>query len=181
MIDIIGKITGDVLTKDGYYLTKIAVKRKSENIDILPLVIPFTAVGSDLINSDNLVFVHGKVKSTNKDRHLFVFVEVVSISLYDDLSSDTINNANLEGFVCKAPINRHTPLGRNITELLIAVNTPTTSSYIPCILWNNKNADSLKVGSKVKVNGRLQSRDYTKLNIVHTTYELSVSDINICL
>ena len=85
--------------------------------------------------------------------------------------------------MCKNPIYRKTPLGREIADVLIAVNrTYKKSDYIPCILWgrNAKYCENLEVGTKVKVNGRIQSRNYEKKldenNIIKkTAYEVSVS------
>ena len=77
----------------------------------------------------------------------------------------SLNDAKLEGFICKNPIYRKTPLGREIADILVAVNrTYNRSDYIPCILWgrNAKYCENLEVGTKVNVEGRIQSRTYEK-------------------
>ena len=75
------------------------------------------------------------------------------------------NYIYLEGFLCKPPIKRTSPLGRDICDLMIAVNRMyNKSDYIPCIAWgrNANYADNLKVGTKVYLEGRIQSREYKK-------------------
>ena len=95
------------------------------------------------------------------------------------------NQIFLDGYICKEPIYRKTPLGREIADLLIAVNRSYgKSDYIPCICWgrNARFASSFIVGSHVQIWGRIQSREYVKkLNELETekrvAYEVSVSKI----
>jgi len=84
----------------------------------------------------------------------------------------------LEGFLCKQPTYRHTPHGREIADVMLAVNRQYgKSDYIPCILWG-RNAyfvKDLKAGSSLRVAGRIQSREYNKNGERKTAYELSVN------
>ena len=80
-------------------------------------------------------------------------------------SNENSNKALLEGYICKKPIYRKTPLGREITDVMLAVNRQYgKSDYIPCICWgrNARFSESLELGAHVKVSGRIQSRDYSK-------------------
>ena len=94
----------------------------------------------------------------------------------------------MEGYICKQPVYRKTPLGREIADLLLAVNRPYgKSDYIPCICWgrNARYASGFEVGEHVQVLGRIQSRDYVKKiseleTETRTAYEVSVSKLE-CL
>ena len=95
-----------------------------------------------------------------------------------------MNEIELNGFLCKQPVYRTTPFGREITDMLLAVNrTHNKSDYIPCIVWgrNAKFAQKLNVGDNIIVSGRMQSREYQKKVeddvITKTAYEVSVSKI----
>ena len=100
---------------------------------------------------------------------------------------ENTNEIQINGFVCKAPVYRVTPFGREICDLLIAVNRAfNKSDYIPCITWgkNAKNTSALSVGDNIKITGRIQSRDYKKKVdeeqfVTKTAYEISVSKFEI--
>jgi primosomal replication protein N len=99
-----------------------------------------------------------------------------------------LNEIILNGFLCKEPVYRTTPFGREITDIILAVNRPFgKSDYIPCIAWgrNAKFARNLSVGDNIEINGRIQSREYQKKIsdtevVTKTAYEVSVTAINIC-
>ena len=106
------------------------------------------------------------------------------------LSDEEIKNPNqifLDGYICKKPVYRTTPFGREITDMLIAVNRPyNKSDYIPSIAWgrNARYSEKLKVGDRIKVWGRIQSREYQKRIsdeeiITRTAYEVSISKMEI--
>ena len=113
---------------------------------------------------------------------LTVFARDINTSP-DEASFKNPNNIYLNGFLCKKPVYRTTPFGREITDLLVAVNRAyNKSDYIPCIAWgrNARFAGSLEVGENIKIQGRIQSRDYQKKiseteNITKTAYEISIS------
>ena len=96
-----------------------------------------------------------------------------------------VNQISLDGYICKPPVYRKTPLGREIADLLLAVNRPYgKSDYIPCICWgrNARFASGFEVGEHVQVLGRIQSRDYVKKlseteTETRTAYEVSVSKL----
>ena len=101
----------------------------------------------------------------------------------DDYASP--NNVFLNGYICKPPVYRTTPFGREIADILLAVNRAyNKSDYIPCIAWgrNAKYADSLSVGDNIMIHGRVQSRNYQKKISEDefenkTAYEVSVSKL----
>ena len=114
----------------------------------------------------------------------------MTIFVRELVSKDEIkfsNQINLTGYVCKEPIYRTTPFGREITDVLIAVNRAyNKSDYLPCIAWgrNARFMGDLEIGSKIELAGRIQSRKYTKKIsetevITKTAYEVSIS--NVCL
>ena len=139
------------------------------------------------------VEVAGQFRSYNKlgedgRRHLDLFLFVTAINIYDDEDElEEVTNANLiylDGYLCKPPVFRKTPLGRQITDLLIAVNRPYgKSDYIPCIAWGRvaQWASEFEVGNRVKLYGRVQSREYfkrfskdTEAGEYRDAYEISV-------
>jgi single-stranded DNA-binding protein len=134
--------------------------------------------------------VNGQFRSYNRheeDRNrlvLSVFAREISF-VEEELDGAKTNNILLDGYICKAPVYRKTPLGREIADLLLAVNRPYgKSDYIPCICWgrNARYASSFEVGEHVQVLGRIQSREYVKkLSEVETekrvAYEVSVSKL----
>lgn len=180
-INIIGKITKDVevaymYNKEVFYKTEISVKRLGNVFDVLPLTIPESLIFEDM--SGKTVRIYGSIRTQNKkeENHnklfLYVFVEEIElISGYDDY-----NRVELNGFICKTPIYRTTPGGREISDTIIAVNRPYgKSDYIPCIFWgrNAKSVKELSVGDEISLSGRLQSRTYIKNNHQYITYEVS--------
>ena len=103
----------------------------------------------------------------------------------EELDGAKTNNILLDGYICKLPVYRKTPLGREIADLLLAVNRPYgKSDYIPCICWgrNARYASSFEVGEHVQITGRIQSREYVKKLTEERTerrvaYEVSVSKL----
>ena len=120
---------------------------------------------------------------TETKNRLVLSIFVKEIEFTEDKNILTLNNANFMGYICKEPVYRKTPLGREIADVLIAINrTYRKSDYVPCILWgrNAKFCETLKVGELVKLSGRIQSRTYEKKldngqQIKKTAYEVSVS------
>lgn len=140
--------------------------RPSGIADLVPVPVPSTLVGKR-------VQIEGEFVSYNTyDRKLKLYVRPYNISTTDAADRNTIH---LEGFICKAPIYRKTPAGRDITDLLIAVNHGTESSYLPCIYWGN--AEYLNIGDPISIDGRIQSREYLKNNELHRVNEVSIEKI----
>lgn len=173
---------------EGFYVLYLKVSRLSEAGDVVPLLV-----------SDRLVNVHqsilgrqleakGQFRSYNKheehQNHLILSLFVREIRLLEDgEESQKPNSIYLDGFICKPPVYRMTPLGREIADLLVAVNRAYgKSDYIPCICWgrNARYASNLQVGMRVSVWGRIQSREYQKkvddhTVVTKTAYEVSIS------
>lgn len=160
-----------------FYRTRIRVERLSGTEDLVPIIVSDLLVGKMRINSSlegKWVEVAGQFRSHNKmgddgRKHLELFLFVTAINIYEDEDElEEITNANLiylDGYLCKKPVFRKTPLGRQITDLLVAVNRPYgKSDYIPCIAWGRvaQWASELEVGNRVKLYGRIQSREYFK-------------------
>lgn len=153
------------LTKDENY---IEVSRPSGIVDQVPVFVPKNMVGKR-------VSLKGEFLSTNTyDRKLKLCVYPTEIN--ETLDPD-MNHIHIEGFLCKSPNYRITPGGRHITDLLIAVHHGKESSYLPCIYWGD--ASDLNIGNMVSIDGRIQSREYYKGNIIHTVYEVSVEKLNL--
>lgn len=153
-----------------YYLVYVDVPRTSGFVDRLPVMVSeyLTNVDEDL--RECKVSVYGQYRSYNKHEHdknrLLLSVFALEMKVVDEaFTGSNGNNVYLEGTICKEPIYRITPRGKEITDLMVAVNRPYgKSDYIPCICWGRtaRFASDLLIGDKCIVNGRLQSRFYTK-------------------
>lgn len=178
---------------EGFYMVDLAVKRLSEQVDVIPLTISERLINMNDISLGDMVEVRGQFRSRNqfgedkKRLILSVFVREV-IFLEEEFTDYTKTNfISLDGFICKPPIYRKTPLGREIADLLLAVNRPYgKSDYIPCIVWgrNARYASGLFVGKRLEIYGRIQSREYEKkISEIEvskrTAYEVSVSKMGV--
>ena len=137
----------------------LGVPRKSGTVDMIPVVFR----EDKLVDADVLKII-GEVHTKNKDGHLDVYIYAREIAAGSDKEIGT-NNININGFFCKDPVFRTTPLGRKICDMLIASNRDHyKSDYIPCICWGSKAefAGELNVGANVSLSGRFQSREYVK-------------------
>lgn len=171
---------------EGFYEMRLSVPRLSDQSDILPITISERLIADNLIKVDKEISLSGQFRSYNKidgvksKLMLTIFVREIH-------NEDTcpINTIELNGYICKPPVYRTTPFKREICDILIAVNRAyNKSDYIPCIAWG-RNARYIKnavVGERVKLSGRIQSRDYQKQMpdgrmITRTAYEVSVNKI----
>lgn len=181
---------------EGFYVFMLKCSRTSGNKDILPVIISERLTDITEIKVGQVVTVSGQIRSFN--RHiddvkrrliLSVFARELEILAQDatELSfEENINTVMLDAYICKLPIYRCTPLGREIADILVAVNRPYgKSDYIPCIAWgrNARFAGGLEVGEHIQIQGRFQSREYTKRISdseveTRTAYEVSVSRID---
>lgn len=173
-----------------FYMTDVLVYRNSGTYDLIPFMVSerFIDVGKDY--RDCYILANGQFRSYNRhdgDKSklvLYVFARDVSIS-EDDCEEYELNTVSLKGYICKEPKYRKTPLGREITDVLLAVNRPYgKSDYIPCICWgrNARYADQFEVGAHVQLWGRIQSREYQKkideeVYEKRVAYEVSVSKL----
>lgn len=167
------------------YRVYVEVPRLSGQMDTLPVM-----VSDDLIDPDigyQEVTVMGQYRSYNlKDssgkNHLMLTVYAKEIRLRSPFD-DERNEIFLDGYICKEPIYRETPFGREITDLMLAVNRPDgKSDYIPCISWgrNARFASDFTVGTRVHIWGRVQSREYTK-NLSRKESELRIAyEVSVC-
>jgi single-stranded DNA-binding protein len=189
-VNLVGSIVSDFIYShslygETYYTLTLSVKRDSGKPDLIPLLVSdrLIDVSESLINKS--VYVAGEFRSHNQhdeDKNrvkLYVFVN--RLELLD--TKNNVNDVFLEGYLCKQPTYRLTPLGREIADATLAVNRGyNKSDYIPCILWgrNAHYVSSLSTGDCIRVAGRIQSREYTKDGEVKTAYELSVNLLEIC-
>ena len=155
---------------EGFYMLDISVRRLSNSYDIIPLMISERLLDINQDYRGEMIEVAGQFRSYNrheeKKNRLVLSVFVRELGFVDEEpESSRTNQIFLEGYVCKEPVYRKTPLGREIADLLIAVNRPYgKSDYIPCICWgrNARYASGFQVGSHVELWGRIQSREHTK-------------------
>lgn len=175
---------------EGFYTVDLMVKRLSDSEDLIPLMVSERLVDVTQDYEGEYIIVQGQFRSYNRHEEkknrlvLSVFVRELSFVEEED---DTIktNQIFLDGYICKPPVYRKTPLGREIADLLIAVNRPYgKSDYIPCICWgrNARYASAFEVGGHVLLWGRIQSREYMKRiseeeSEKRIAYEVSVSKL----
>lgn len=178
---------------EGFYMVDVNVKRLSNSEDRIPLMISERLIDVSQDYTGEFIMVSGQFRSYNRHDEqknrlvLSVFVREASF-IEEELDGAKTNNIFLDGYICKLPVYRKTPLGREIADLLLAVNRPYgKSDYIPCICWgrNARFASTFEVGEHVQIMGRIQSREYVKkLTETETekriAYEVSVSKLE-CL
>lgn len=175
---------------EGFYMVDLSVSRLSEQADVIPLMISERLIDVSQDYTGRTLEAIGQFRSYNRHEgmknRLVLSVFVREISFMEEFTDYTkTNQIFLDGYICKEPIYRKTPLGREIADLLVAVNRPYgKSDYIPCIAWgrNARYASGFSVGTRVMIWGRVQSREYTKkLNDSEcekrTAYEVSVSKL----
>lgn len=155
---------------EGFYMLEISVRRLSNSYDVIPLMISERLIDVTQDYRGETIAVSGQFRSYNRHEEkknrlvLSVFVRELEFAEEEPESSRT-NQIFLEGYICKMPVYRKTPLGREIADLLVAVNRPYgKSDYIPCICWgrNARYASGFEVGAHIQLWGRIQSREYTK-------------------
>ena len=175
---------------EGFYMADVLVKRLSNSNDRIPLMISERLIDVTQDYTGEGIKVSGQFRSYNRHEEqknrlvLSVFVREVEF-IDEELDGAKTNHILLEGYICKKPVYRKTPLGREIADLLLAVNRPYgKSDYIPCICWgrNARYASGFEVGEHVQILGRIQSRDYVKKiseteTQTRTAYEVSVSKL----
>ena len=172
---------------EGFYSFIVKVDRLSSEADYLPVTISERLMG-DLKVGDS-VALSGQFRSYNKlvDGKSKLMLTMFARERLNPETTDEINRICLTGYICKEPIFRTTPFGREIADILVAVNRAyNKSDYLPCIAWgrNARFASELAVGEKVELIGRIQSRNYQKKISetqieTRTAYEISVSSITL--
>lgn len=194
-VSVAGEIATDFMFShevygEGFYLTTILVNRLSDRVDEIPLMVSERLMDVTRDYRGELVEAEGQFRSFNRHEGtrnrlvLSVFAREIFFP-QEEVEPARTNRIFLDGYLCKAPIYRKTPLGREIADLLIAVNRPYgKSDYIPCIAWgrNARYASGFEVGNRLRIWGRVQSREYTKRISetqleYRTAYEVSVSKL----
>ena len=177
---------------EGFYMVELAVNRLRNYSDYIPLMISERLIDTEQDYTGQLIRVSGQFRSYNrheeKKNRLVLSVFVRELEFFDEIDeNEKTNQIFLDGYICKEPIYRKTPLGREIADVLLAVNRSYgKSDYIPCICWgrNARFASGFTVGSHIQIVGRVQSREYVKRideeNVEHrVAYEVSVSKVDL--
>ena len=194
-VSVIGKVISEFTFShevfgEGFYILEVAVNRLSDQADIIPLMISERLIDVKQDYRGQTIEAIGQFRSYNRHEgtknRLVLSIFVREYSFMEEFTDYTkTNQIFLDGFICKEPIYRKTPLGREIADLLVAVNRPYgKSDYIPCIAWgrNARYASQFEVGSRLRIWGRVQSREYTKKisekkKKKRVAYEVSVSKL----
>ncbi|MBP3502075.1 MAG: single-stranded DNA-binding protein [Clostridia bacterium] len=200
---LVGKVTSDKkfsheIYGEKFYIFDLEVPRLSGNADIIPITISERLLESEDLAINKKVVIEGQFRSYNSYQNernklvLTVFAKDVKFVENQDeeiqASKDFVSNeVILNGYICKKPIYRQTPFGREIADLLLAVNRAyNKSDYIPCIAWgrNARFCENIEVGTEVKVIGRVQSRTYEKkyedgTSETKVAYEVSISSLEV--
>ena len=194
-VSIMGEIASEFVFShevfgEGFYMVDILVKRLSNSSDRIPVMISERLVDVTQDYQGEYIQILGQFRSYNRHEEkknrlvLSVFTREISFVEEENDKMKT-NQIFLDGYICKMPVYRKTPLGREIADMLVAVNRPYgKSDYIPCICWgrNARFSSTFEVGGHVQVWGRIQSRDYMKkldgdITEKRTAYEVSVSKL----
>ena len=196
-VSIIGKVVSGFTFShevfgEGFYMVELSVKRLSDSSDRIPVMISERLIDVAQDYQGEYIQVEGQFRSYNrheeKKNRLVLSVFAREVSFVEEADDKVRSNQIfLDGFICKPPVYRKTPLGREIADMLIAVNRPYgKSDYIPCICWgrNARFASGFEVGSRVQIWGRIQSREYMKrlegeLTERRTAYEVSISKLEL--
>ena len=182
-LTLVGKVTGEKkfsheIYGERFYVFNLEIARLSGNADIIPITVSERLATDEMLTSGKNLLVKGQFRSYNsydneKNRLILTVFAKDVIELEENNQEENemtkkdmvTNEVVLVGFICKKPIYRQTPFGREIADILLAVNRAyNKSDYIPTIAWgrNARFCQNLEVGTKVKLVGRVQSRMYEK-------------------
>ena len=206
-LTLVGKVTGEKrfsheIYGERFYIFDLSIARLSGNADVIPVTVSERLITDAMLEEGKKLMIKGQFRSYNSYENeknkliLTVFAkDVVEVEENEEIdeenekaSKDTVTNeVVLVGFVCKKPIYRQTPFGREIADLLLAVNRAyNKSDYIPTIAWgrNARFCQNIEVGTQVKVVGRVQSRQYEKkfedgTSEIRVAYEVSVGSLEV--
>ncbi len=197
---LVGKVTSDKrfsheIYGESFYIFDLEVSRLSGNADIIPITISERLIIEKELEIGDKVAIEGQFRSynsyENEKNRLILTVFAKDIQFLNDEEEESnekvTNGVTLVGYICKKPIYRQTPFGREISDILLAVNRAyNKSDYIPAIAWgrNARFCQNIEVGTKVKITGRVQSRNYEKkfedgTTQTRTAYEVSISSLEI--
>lgn len=201
-LKLVGKVTSEKkfsheIYGEKFYIFDLSVPRLSGNADNIPVTISERLLTNQDITVGVKVEIEGQFRSYNSYDHeknrLILTVFVKDIQFLEnqeevEFRKDQISNeVVLDGFICKKPIYRKTPFGREISDILLAVNRAyNKSDYIPCIAWGRtaRFCENMAVGTEVRVVGRVQSRQYEKkfedgTSEIRIAYEVSVASLEV--
>ena len=175
-----------------FYLFDILLRRLSGAYDVIPVMVSDRLMDVEKDYTDCNILVSGQFRSYNKHEEvstkLILSVFAREITFLEEIDEEqNVNSISLDGYICKEPKYRETPLGREIADVLLAVNRPYgKSDHIPCICWgrNARFVGQLDIGSHVRISGRIQSREYQKKLEngefeTRTAYEVSASKVDL--
>ncbi|MEW8995968.1 single-stranded DNA-binding protein [Clostridium sp.] len=186
-----GKVISDLefsheMYGEGFYNFEFEVSRLSDTSDILVITVSERLIAGIDVSIGSELVVDGQLRSYNKfvdgANRLILTVFARDIRQLEERGKNP-NQIFLDGYICKAPVYRTTPFGREIADMLLAVNRLyNKSDYIPTIAWgrNSRFCKSLEVGDNIRIWGRLQSREYQKKVsdtevVKKIAYEVSIS------
>ena len=204
-LTLVGKVTGEKkfsqeIYGERFYIFNLSIPRLSGNSDIIPITVSERLIKEDTLQEGNKLLIKGQFRSYNSYENeknrliLTVFAkDIMEVEENEEEENDIVrkdivtNEVVLVGYICKKPIYRQTPFGREIADLLLAVNRAyNKSDYIPCIAWgrNARFCQNLEVGTQVKVVGRVQSRTYEKKHEdgsveTRVAYEVSIGSLEV--
>lgn len=176
---------------EAFYMMVLGILRKSGYEDRIRLLVSEKVLRGRAPREEELIQLSGQIRTYNREvggrskLEVTVFVREMEYLYQDGFNPE--NHVSIEGYICKEPVRRTSPLGREICDLMIAVNRPyNKSDYIPSIAWGRNAAwcEELKVGDKVLVEGRIQSREYRKYTdegclVTKIAYEVSIVKIDV--
>lgn len=176
-----------------FYVFNLEVIRLSSTVDIIPITISERLLTGLDLEIGKKVAVEGQFRSYNNYENernrliLTVFAKEINEIEGEEEKDEVTNEVILVGYVCKKPIYRQTPFGREIADVLLAVNRAyNKSDYIPSIAWgrNARFCQNMEVGTEVRITGRVQSRTYEKKYEDGTTetrvaYEVSIASMEV--
>ena len=204
-LTLVGKVTGEKkfsheIYGERFYIFNLSIPRLSGNADIIPITVSERLINDDMLQEGKKLLVKGQFRSYNSYENeknkliLTVFAkDIAEVAENNEEENDIVrkdtitNEVVLIGYICKKPIYRQTPFGREIADLLLAVNRAyNKSDYIPSIAWgrNARFCQNLEVGTRVKVVGRVQSRTYEKkfedgTSETRIAYEVSIGSLEV--
>ena len=204
-ISLVGRVTGEKkfsheIYGEKFYTFSISIPRLSGNADIIPITVSERLINDEMLGEGKKLLIKGQFRSYNGYENeknkliLTVFAkDIIEVNETESNEVDTskkeesLNEVILIGYICKKPIYRQTPFGREIADILLAVNRAyNKSDYIPTIAWgrNARFSQNLEVGTQVKVIGRVQSRQYEKKyedgsSEMKVAYEVSISSLEL--
>ena len=201
-LTLVGKVTGEKrfsheIYGERFFTFNLSIPRLSGNADIIPVTTSERLINDEMLTEGNKLLIKGQFRSYNSYENeknklvLTVFAKDVEEVKEDETSEEneivkkemTTNEVVLIGYVCKKPIYRQTPFGREIADLLLAVNRAyNKSDYIPTIAWgrNARFCQNLEIGTQVKIVGRVQSRIYEKKYEDGTVEQKVAYEVSIC-